>query len=148
MKPLIIFALLLFALNSYPQQFQRKLNIFPVNDGAGLIENIYPGGHNNIEHQLININGDEDHDIIFRDSDGTFGWYEDIGNKFNPEFEYSLTPIGNFTFSDWFYFVNIDDDTDMDLFLGNVKGGLYLYINTLISNVADRKIKPISTFSV
>jgi hypothetical protein len=36
----------------------------------------------------------------------------------------------------------------MDLFLGNVKGGLYLYINTLVSNVADREIEPVNTFSV
>jgi hypothetical protein len=107
-------------LNSYPQQFQRKLNIFPVNDGEGLIENIYSGGHNNVEHQLIDIDGDEDLDIPFLDGDGTFGWYENIGDKFNPDFEYSLTPIGNFIFSDWFYFVDIDADNDLDYFTGNV----------------------------
>ncbi|MEE9448760.1 MAG: FG-GAP-like repeat-containing protein, partial [Ignavibacteriaceae bacterium] len=107
-------------MNSYPQQFQRKLNIFPVNDGEGLIENIYSGGHNNVEHQLIDIDGDEDLDIPFLDGDGTFGWYENIGDKFNPDFEYSLTPIGNFIFSDWFYFVDIDADNDLDYFTGNV----------------------------
>lgn len=85
-----------------------------------MIENIYSGGHNNIEHQLIDIDGDEDFDIIFLDSDGTFGWYENIGDKFNPDFEYSLTPIGDFTFSDWFYFVDIDADNDLDYFTGNV----------------------------
>ena len=120
LKPSIIFASLLIAFNSYPQQFQRKLNIFPINDGEGLINNIYSGGHNNIEHQLIDIDGDEDFDIIFLDSDGTFGWYENIGDKFNPDFEYSLTPIGSFTFSDWFYFVDIDADNDLDYFTGNV----------------------------
>jgi len=119
LKPFIIFALLLCAFNTYPQQFQRKLNIFPISDGAGLIKNIYSGGHNNIEHQLIDIDGDEDLDIPFLDSDGTFGWYENIGNKFNPDFEYSFTPIGDFTFSDWFYFVDIDADNDLDYFTGN-----------------------------
>ena len=119
LKPLAIFASLLITFNSYPQQFQRKLNIFPVNDGAGLIENIYSGGHNNIEHQLIDIDGDEDFDIPFLDSDGTFGWYENTGDKFNSDFEFSFTPIGNFVFSDWFYFVDIDDDNDLDYFTAN-----------------------------
>ncbi|RKY95233.1 MAG: hypothetical protein DRQ01_00235 [Ignavibacteriae bacterium] len=119
LKPFIIFASLLIAFNTYPQQYQRKLNIFPISDGAGLIKNIYSGGHNNIEHQLIDIDGDEDLDIPFLDSDGTFGWYENIGDKFNPDFEFSLTQIGNFTFSDWFYFVDIDADNDLDYFTGN-----------------------------
>ena len=36
----------------------------------------------------------------------------------------------------------------MDLFLGNVKGGLYLYVNTLVSNIDDRETKPVNTFSI
>jgi len=36
----------------------------------------------------------------------------------------------------------------MDLFLGNVKGGLYLYVNTLISNIDDQEIKLVNTFSI
>jgi hypothetical protein len=84
-----------------------------------LIENIFSGGHNNIEHQLIDIDGDEDHDIFFLDSDGTFGWYENKGDKFNADFEYSFTAIGNFIFSDWFYFVDMDADNDLDYFTGN-----------------------------
>jgi hypothetical protein len=119
LKPLAIFASLLITFNSYPQQFQRKLNIFPISDGTGLIQNIYSGGHNNIEHQIIDIDGDVDFDILFVDSDGTFGWYENMGDKFNSDFEFSFTPIGNFVFSDWFYFVDINDDNDLDYFTAN-----------------------------
>jgi hypothetical protein len=96
------------------------LNSFPVSDGAGPIVNIYSGGHNNIEHQFIDIDGDEDFDVPFLDSDGTFGWYKNIGDKFNADFEYSLTAIGDFIFSDWFYFIDIDADNDFDYFTGNV----------------------------
>jgi hypothetical protein len=35
------------------------------------------------------------------------------------------------------FFVDIDNDTDYDLLLGNVKGGLYFYNNTSITIVAD-----------
>jgi hypothetical protein len=45
-------------------------------------------------------------------------------------------------------FVDIDDDTDLDLFLGNVKGGLYLYINSEITNVADWGLKPVDNYSL
>ncbi len=75
----------------FPQPFQRELNIISVSDAEGLLKNIFSGGHNNLEHQFIDIDGDEDLDIFYLDSDKTFGWFKNIGNKFNPEFEYSLT---------------------------------------------------------
>ncbi len=116
-----IFAIvLLFSINAASQQFQRKLDLFPIYDGEGLIKNIYSGGHNNIEHQFIDIDTDEDYDLFFLESDGTYGWYENTGNKFTPEFEYSVSTIGNFIFSDWFYFVDMDGDNDLDYFTGNV----------------------------
>jgi hypothetical protein len=51
-----------------------------------------------------------------------------ITNKFLPD---------NFGGNSFPSFVDIDKDTDFDLFLGNVKGGLYFYTNSEISTVAD-----------
>ncbi|MCW9065136.1 MAG: FG-GAP-like repeat-containing protein, partial [Ignavibacteriaceae bacterium] len=45
-------------------------------------------------------------------------------------------------------FVDIDNDTDMDLILGNVKGGLYLYINYEISGINEGKITPVNNFEI
>ena len=42
----------------------------------------------------------------------------------------------------------IDNDSDTDLFLGNVKGGLYLYENTTVTYVDNEIIEPPSTFHV
>jgi len=36
----------------------------------------------------------------------------------------------------------------LDLFLGNVKGGLYLYINSEITSVADWELKPVDNYSL
>jgi len=103
----------------FAQPFQRELNIIPVTDAEGLLKNIFSGGHNNLEHQFIDIDGDDDLDIFYLDSDKTFGWFKNIGNKFNPEYEYSLTKPQGLFFSNWFYFVDIDDDNDQDYFTSN-----------------------------
>ncbi|UCH65362.1 MAG: T9SS type A sorting domain-containing protein [Ignavibacterium sp.] len=104
----------------FPQEeFVRRLNWIPVSDGSGSLTNIYAGGINNIEHQFIDIDGDNDLDIPFLDSDGTFGWYENIGDSSKAKFKYSLAEIPGLFFTDWFYFVDIDDDNDLDYFTGN-----------------------------
>jgi hypothetical protein len=112
---------LLFLLTSicFSQPFERQLNTIPVSDAEGLLKNIFSGGHNNIEHQFIDIDNDGDLDIFFLDSDQTFGWFENIGTKFIPDFKYSLTNPPGLHFSNWFYFVDIDDDDDLDYFTSN-----------------------------
>ena len=42
----------------------------------------------------------------------------------------------------------MDNDGDDDLFLGNVKGGLYFYTNSEISNIAGWEIKPVDNYSL
>lgn len=101
------------------QPFHRELNLIPVSDGSGLIKNIFSGGHNNLEYQFVDIDNDEDLDIFFLDSDKTFGLFENIGNKFNPEYKYLINKPNNLFFSNWFYFVDIDNDNDFDYFTGN-----------------------------
>ena len=48
----------------FAQSFERELNYIPVFDGEGLINNIFSGGHNNLEHQFIDIDNDDDLDIF------------------------------------------------------------------------------------
>jgi hypothetical protein len=114
------FLLILFTASIYSQPFQRELNIIPVSDAEGLIANIFSGGHNNLEHQFADIDGDGDFDIFYLDSDQTFGWFKNVGNEFNPDFEYSLTNPEGLFFSNWFYLVDIDNDGDLDYFTSNI----------------------------
>jgi hypothetical protein len=90
-----------------------------VSDVEGLLNNTFSGGHNNLEHQFVDIDGDDDFDIFYLDSDQTFGWFENTGDKFDADFKYSLTNPNGLFFSDWFYFVDIDADSDLDYFTGN-----------------------------
>ena len=111
---------LIFTIASFPQPYQRELNLIPVNDSEGLLENIFSGGHNNLEHQFVDIDGDDDLDIFYLDSDQTFGWFDNIGSKFIADFEYSLNLPDGLNFSNWFYFVDIDEDDDLDYFTSNI----------------------------
>ncbi len=102
----------------YSQSYKRELNSIPVSDSQGNLTNIFSGGTNNLEHQFIDIDNDGDLDIFFLDSDGTFGYYKNTGSPEIPHFELSLDTIPGLNFIDWFYFVDIDNDSDYDLFTG------------------------------
>lgn len=119
--PLIgAFFILIIAANEIcSQPFHRELNTIPVIDAQGVIKNIFSGGHNNPEHQFVDIDNDGDLDIFYLDSDKTFGWFKNTGSKFNHNFEYSLSNHDGLSFLNWFYFVDIDDDNDLDYFTSN-----------------------------
>lgn len=104
---------------SFAQPYQRELNLIPVSDTEGLLKNIFTGGHNNLEYQFVDIDGDSDLDIFFLDSDQTFGMFENTGDKFNEDFKFSLAVPQGLFFSNWFYCVDIDSDGDLDYFTSN-----------------------------
>jgi hypothetical protein len=112
----------------FPQPYQRELDIIPVSDVSGIIPSAFSGGHNNLEHQFVDIDGDGDLDIMYLDSDGTYGWFKNTGTKFNPLFKYSMTEIPGLKFSYWYFFVDIDSDGDQDYFTAN-NDRISLYIN-------------------
>ncbi|MBS4036335.1 MAG: T9SS type A sorting domain-containing protein [Ignavibacterium sp.] len=116
---LLIISLLISFSTIHSQQFQRNINQPEVTGFKGVYNSPFSGGFNNIEHQFFDIDNDGDYDFFFLNSDGTFGWFENTGSKFNPEFNLSVDTIPGLFFSDWFYFVDIDNDGDFDLFTGN-----------------------------
>lgn len=124
----LITSILFLVSLSYPQPYERGLNSLAVSDDDGIIPNTFSGGHNNLEHQFVDIDGDGDLDIIYLDSDETYGWFENTGTNFNASFEYSLEELPGLKFSYWFYFVDIDFDGDMDYFTAN-NDQMSLYIN-------------------
>lgn len=119
-KTILLLALFIVQPQSYPQPYEREINLIPVSDPSGLIKDIFSGGHNNIEHQFVDIDGDEDLDLFYLDSDQTYGWYENVGTKFIPEYEFSQTVIPGVQFSNWYFFVDIDADGDQDYFTSEV----------------------------
>ncbi|MDO8549798.1 MAG: hypothetical protein Q7S39_06575, partial [Ignavibacteria bacterium] len=127
-----IVLLLFFSISvlSTAQEFERSLNGIPVSDVSGIIPNIFSGGLNNIEHQYVDIDGDGDLDIMYLDSDKTYGWYKNIGDQFTPNYVLSFDTIPGVKFSDWFYLVDIDDDNDLDIFTGGAPALIEFRRNT------------------
>lgn len=119
-----------FSVDGEAQTFKRELASIPFSDSSGEIKNTFSGGINNPEFFFIDIDNDDDQDIIYLDSDGTFGWYKNTGSKFNPVFEFSLDTIPGLSIKGWFYFVDIDNDNDPDLFTGGSANFISFYRNT------------------
>ncbi len=127
----LLFVLLVISIsNLYSQPFTRELNSVDFLANGKLLSNTFSGGQNNIEPQFIDWDNDGDLDIVFLDSDGTFGVYLNIGNKTNPEFELVLdNPFGLFLKS-WFYFADMDNDGDFDYFTNGAANSIDYYENT------------------
>jgi hypothetical protein len=109
---------LVFSPDLFPQEYLRELNGIPVHDAEGIIPNTFSGGINNLEYQFIDIDGDGDLDLFYLDSDGTFGLYKNVGTAESPNFVLSFDTIPGLSFSNWFYFVDINADRKYDLFTG------------------------------
>ncbi len=121
--------ILLFTGILYPQTFRRELNSIPFSDQQGPLTNIFSGGTNNPEPQFIDIDNDGDPDIFFIDSDGTYGWYKNDGSPSDPHFVLSFDTIPGLYFYDWFFFADIDNDNDFDLFTGTPGAYIQFRIN-------------------
>ncbi|AFH48795.1 PKD repeat protein [Ignavibacterium album JCM 16511] len=85
----------------------------------GIYNNIFSGGLNNPEIQFVDIDADDDSDLFVLNSDGTFDFYLNKGNRVQPNFELQPSPPTGLILKDWFYFVDIDEDNDFDYFTSN-----------------------------
>ncbi|HMU43560.1 MAG TPA: T9SS type A sorting domain-containing protein [Ignavibacteriaceae bacterium] len=129
----------LYNLFIYPQSENliREISGITVNDLNQSLDNAFSGGHNNIEHQLIDIDGDNDLDLFFLDSDGYFGYYENKGDASSPSFVLADEILAGVEFKNWFYFVDIDDDSDYDLFTSGEADYIKLILNEGTSTMPD-----------
>jgi hypothetical protein len=61
-----IISSLYFQIYYFAQPYERVLMGIPVSDASGIIPNIFSGGHNNIEPQFVDIDGDRSGFILLR----------------------------------------------------------------------------------
>ena len=119
---------------------------FTLNDS--FFENLDVG--DNSTPFLIDYNDDNIIDMFSGNRFGKFFYFKNNGSNQNPLWQEVTDQFieENFGNSTVPYFIDIDNDSDTDLFLGNVKGGLYLYDNTTVTHIENEIIEPPSTFQV
>jgi len=92
---------------------------------------------------LIDYDNDGDYDL-FTGSDsvsiedlGNTLYYRNDGNNINPVWTLMSDKYLNHSFGGYIvpFLTDIDNDTDKDLFIGNIKGGLYYFENTIITGI-------------
>jgi hypothetical protein len=85
---------------------------------------------------LYDYNNDSVFDLFSGNRAGNFYFFENNGTNQNPVWhqitdQFIPDNFGGITAPS---FIDIDNDNDTDLYVGNVRGGLYLYENTTIVN--------------
>lgn len=96
------------------QIFEREISTIDFYKNSRFMENVFFGGVNNPEFQFIDINGDTNTDLFLLSSDGTFLSFINSNNKFL----YSDNYFSELKISNWFFFIDIDNDNDYDCFTG------------------------------
>jgi hypothetical protein len=81
--------------------------------------------------RFCDIDGDGDYDLFIGTRAGTIWFYLNTGSPSSPNFVLQTTNYKNINVFGQTCpeFVDIDADTDKDLFIGNLKGGIYYYEN-------------------
>ncbi|RPI75168.1 MAG: T9SS C-terminal target domain-containing protein, partial [Ignavibacteriales bacterium] len=81
---------------------------------------------------------DDDGDLdLFAGGEDRIFFYRNDGNNNNPVWVFVTDIYLNTTFGGYVFpfFTDIDNDTDSDLFIGNIKGGVYYYENTTVTGI-------------
>ncbi len=84
--------------------------------------------------RLVDIDNDQDYDAFIGAGDGTIKYYRNEGTEDVPQFveRTELNPLDGVDVTDYASpaFIDIDNDGDYDVFLGNKEGTLLYYENT------------------
>lgn len=81
--------------------------------------------------RFFDIDSDGDYDLFIGRQDGKISYYRNDGNASNANFIFQTNEYKNINAHQNACpeFTDIDNDTDLDLFIGNIKGGLYYFRN-------------------
>ena len=85
---------------------------------------------NNLSPSSVDIDYDGDLDLFIGNFNGTLQFFENIGSAYNPQYEF-IEYVSNIDLSGYSTpeFIDIDNDNDYDLIIGNMNGTIYLYLN-------------------
>ncbi|MBK8552335.1 MAG: T9SS type A sorting domain-containing protein [Ignavibacteria bacterium] len=89
--------------------------------------------------RFYDLETDGDLDLFIGRQDGNISFYRNDGNASTPNFVLQTNNYKNINVhsNSCPEFTDIDNDTDPDLFIGNVKGGLFYFINDDVSGIRN-----------
>ena len=73
------------------------------------------GGFDVPRPQFVDIDGDKDHDLFVQEYPNAVQFYENTGSATAPKYEWRTDRYQNLEIGEWFRFVDLDADGDMDL---------------------------------
>jgi len=132
MKNFYCFVILFLGLShtSYSQQFVQKFDGINFNVNGNISFAPFNGGLNNARYQFIDIDSDNALDLFMFDADTSLYYYHNIGTPQNAAYKLISLRFQDLSFTNWFYFVNMDGDNDYDLFTGGENQTIKYYSNT------------------
>jgi len=118
------------------QQFERVVTL-PVEVSGQPLEFPFLGGLDFFIPQFVDIDADHDFDLFyFTPTEKRLIFLENIGDAQLRRFRLANDRYGDFEIRSWFYFVDIDADSDFDFYQDNNQGGLAFYRNIGSAQVA------------
>lgn len=125
-----IFLFGVFTFSLYSQNYQQRFGSIPVSINGTPSVNPFNGGIDAPRFQMLDIDGDNDLDLFIYDKDTSLYFYRNDGNQSSPVFTLITRRFLNLYLMNWFYFADIDNDGDYDLFTGGLNQSIQLYKNT------------------
>ncbi|CAN0567952.1 unnamed protein product, partial [Ectocarpus sp. 12 AP-2014] len=95
---------------------------------------------NDSNPEFVDIDNDGDMDVFIGDNDGTIKYIENTGTASSPTFgSFTINPFGlpDVGADSTLSFVDIDNDGDLDVFVGESDGGVNYFENTGTANSAS-----------
>ncbi|HQY52027.1 MAG TPA: FG-GAP-like repeat-containing protein [Ignavibacteria bacterium] len=129
----IILIFILFSTSyrdSVSQPFVQEFDGINFSLPAGNSYTPFNGGQNNARIQFVDIDGDNDLDLFTYDADTSLYFYRNTGNSQTPQYKFVSGRFQDLRFYNWFYFTDIDNDNDVDLFAGGDLQSVMFFRNT------------------
>ncbi len=104
------------ATTTFPPVYQHQIYPFEVHDAEGaLVDHPFLGGLNLPRPQLVDIDGDGDLDLFLQELTGQLMHFENIGSAKEPAFVWRTNRYSGLDVGEWYRFVDLDQDGDLDL---------------------------------